>query len=134
MKRALLILVAYIATLTVVVTATARDKTPRRVVGHGQIRFAGLGPERWAAKWRREHRLNIALRRRLAARVDRIVWLVDAFQCIHRFEGSWTDTGAPYWGGLQFGYSEWHRFGGSFAPTANLATPAEQIAAGISYH
>ena len=23
------------------------------------------------------------------------------FLCIHRYEGSWTDTGAPYYGGLQ---------------------------------
>ena len=23
------------------------------------------------------------------------------WQCIHRYEGSWRDTGDPYWGGLQ---------------------------------
>lgn len=60
-------------------------------------------------------------------------WLWNAFMCIHSHEGSWTDDGAPYWGGLQFGWSEWQRFGGNFAPSANLATPAEQIAAGIAY-
>lgn len=24
--------------------------------------------------------------------------------CIHRYEGSWTDPNAPYWGGLQMDY------------------------------
>jgi hypothetical protein len=24
-----------------------------------------------------------------------------AWNCIHRYEGSWSDSGAPYWGGLQ---------------------------------
>ena len=24
-----------------------------------------------------------------------------AWQCIHRYEGSWSDSGDPYWGGLQ---------------------------------
>jgi hypothetical protein len=60
-------------------------------------------------------------------------WLVGAFLCIHSHEGSWTDDGAPYWGGLQFGWSEWQRFGGRYAPQANLATPMQQIAAGIAY-
>jgi hypothetical protein len=26
---------------------------------------------------------------------------VSAWTCIHRHEGSWTDSGSPYWGGLQ---------------------------------
>jgi hypothetical protein len=60
-------------------------------------------------------------------------WLVDAFMCIHSHEGSWTDDGAPYWGGLQFGWSEWQRFGGMYAAQANYATPEQQIQAGINY-
>ena len=60
-------------------------------------------------------------------------WLVNAFLCIHSHEGAWNDSGAPYWGGLQFGWSEWQRYGGQYAPSADLATPAEQIAAGIAY-
>jgi hypothetical protein len=28
-------------------------------------------------------------------------WAVNGFSCIHRYEGSWRDTGDPYWGGLQ---------------------------------
>jgi len=37
----------------------------RRVVGHGQIRFDGIGPERWAQRWRQERHLVTALRQQL---------------------------------------------------------------------
>ena len=58
------------------------------------------------------------------------------FLCIHHYEGSWTDTGAPYYGGLQMGIG----FQQTYAPqllypkgrtgpmvTANHWTPLEQI-------
>jgi hypothetical protein len=32
--------------------------------------------------------------------------------CIHRYEGSWTDSGSPYWGGLQMDYSFQATYGG----------------------
>jgi hypothetical protein len=31
--------------------------------------------------------------------------------CIHHYEGSWTDSGSPYWGGLQMDYSFQARYG-----------------------
>ena len=50
--------------------------------------------------------------------------------CIHHYEGSWTDTGDPYWGGLQMSVS----FQRHYAPwlfrhkgTADHWTPLEQI-------
>lgn len=52
------------------------------------------------------------------------------FMCIHKYEGSWTDSGAPYYGGLQMDYG----FQSSYAPellrnkgTADHWTPLEQI-------
>lgn len=52
------------------------------------------------------------------------------FTCIHGYEGSWTDTGAPYYGGLQMDSG----FQGHYASTQLLAkgtanhwTPLEQI-------
>lgn len=36
-----------------------------RVVGHGQIRFDGAGPERWALRYHREQKLVGQLRRQL---------------------------------------------------------------------
>ena len=52
------------------------------------------------------------------------------FLCIHRFEGSWTDSGGPYYGGLQMDLG----FQRTYAPrllrakgTADHWTPLEQI-------
>jgi hypothetical protein len=53
-----------------------------------------------------------------------------AFLCIHRYEGSWTDSDGPYYGGLQMDLGFQH----TYAPrllrqkgTANHWTPLEQI-------
>lgn len=53
-----------------------------------------------------------------------------AWLCIHRYEGSWTDGGAPYYGGLQMDLG----FQSHYAPwllrqkgTADHWTPLEQI-------
>lgn len=111
------------------------DDGHRRQLGRGQIRFDGAGPEQWAARFRRERRAVITMRRELAAKVSRLVYLVDAFQCIHGYEGAWTaNTGNGYRGGLQFGPREWRLYGGRYAPSADMAAPSEQIAAGIAYH
>jgi len=53
------------------------------------------------------------------------------FLCIHRFEGSWSDAGDPYWGGLQMDWSFMRTYGGefvrAFGPASNW-TPAMQLA------
>jgi hypothetical protein len=53
-----------------------------------------------------------------------------ALLCIHHYEGSWTDSGAPFWGGLQMNYG----FQATYGPwllrhkgTADHWTPLEQI-------
>jgi hypothetical protein len=64
--------------------------------------------------------------RRLAAHPPHL----EQFLCIHRYEGSWTDGGGPYYGGLQMDVG----FQQTYAPrlfrkkgTANRWTPLEQI-------
>lgn len=50
--------------------------------------------------------------------------------CIHRYEGSWSDHGAPYWGGLQMDYSFQESYGGWLLRTKGTAdhwTSLEQI-------
>jgi hypothetical protein len=52
------------------------------------------------------------------------------FLCIHRYEGSWTDTGDPYWGGLQMDVSFQRTYGGYLFQkkgTADNWSPLEQI-------
>jgi hypothetical protein len=142
-RRLAVCAIALYAGLLVIVTTsraalvvfTSASHEHERKIGYGQIRFDGAGPERWAQRWRVQHRQVLALRRALAQRLDRVIWLVDAFQCIHSYEGAWSsNTGNGYWGGLQFGSREWQRFGGQFATRADLASPSQQIAAGISYY
>ena len=53
-----------------------------------------------------------------------------AFMCIHHYEGSWTDTGAPFWGGLQMNYGFQAAYGSYLLRTKGTAdhwTPLEQI-------
>jgi hypothetical protein len=78
---------------------------------------------------------KLALRRwvRLARRARRLAehppHYAD-FMCIHRYEGSWTDSGAPYYGGLQMNLGFQAAYGGWLLRTkgtANRWTPLEQI-------
>jgi hypothetical protein len=53
-----------------------------------------------------------------------------AWLCIHHYEGSWTDTGDPYWGGLQMDISFQRTYGSwlfRHKGTADHWTPLEQI-------
>jgi hypothetical protein len=55
---------------------------------------------------------------------------VRAFLCIHHYEGSWTDGGAPYYGGLQMDWGFMSTYGRHLLRTKGTAdhwTPLEQI-------
>jgi hypothetical protein len=55
---------------------------------------------------------------------------LSAWLCIHRYEGSWTDTGAPYYGGLQMDVGFQRHYGADLLRskgTADRWTPLEQI-------
>jgi hypothetical protein len=67
-----------------------------------------------------------------------------AWRCIHRYEGSWTDPNAPYWGGLQMSIEFQRAFGRYLLRrkgTADRWTRAEQmwtaekaLRAGLGFH
>jgi hypothetical protein len=53
-----------------------------------------------------------------------------AWLCIHNYEGSWQDDGAPYYGGLQMDMAFMARYGARLLAakgTANNWTPLEQM-------
>jgi hypothetical protein len=55
---------------------------------------------------------------------------LNAWLCIHHYEGSWTDSGGPYWGGLQMDLSFQETYGGwllRHKGTADHWSPLEQI-------
>jgi hypothetical protein len=136
-KPAVVLVTAYLSVLTFVVACVA-SAAQERVVGYGQVKFRGAGPEKWALRFRRERRQVRSLRQLLAKRLPRIVYLVDSFQCIHRGEGGWSaNTGNGYYGGLQMDVG----FQRTYAPdllrskgTADRWTPAEQMATAIVAH
>jgi hypothetical protein len=54
----------------------------------------------------------------------------DEWVCIHQFEGSWNDSGWPYYGGLQMDLDFQASYGGSLLAakgTADNWTPVEQM-------
>lgn len=76
-------------------------------------------------------RMIRTLRRSLRASVGTPGGLARAFLCIHSFEASWTDSNAPYWGGLQFDAAFMSTYGGAFLRawgTADHWQPFIQIA------
>lgn len=54
------------------------------------------------------HKLQRASRRVISGS-DMHIWM-----CIHSYEGSWTDSGAPYWGGLQMDLTFQQTYGPNF--------------------
>ena len=68
----------------------------------------------WLKRYAKRH-ISHAQQRMIPSIPHRAGWL-----CIHRYEGSWTDSGDPYWGGLQmdvgfmltYGKDMIRRFGG----------------------
>lgn len=89
-------------------------------------------------KWKQKLRKLISVRddarEKIAAlRAPPLPPHYSAWLCIHSHEGSWTDDGAPYYGGLQFGWNEWKTYGGKYASQANFATPLEQMWAAEAY-
>ena len=64
------------------------------IVGRRRVRLtAPLGSPRAYVFWRRQARVVLRIAKNPP---HKSAWL-----CIHRFEGSWGDSGDPYWGGLQ---------------------------------
>jgi hypothetical protein len=99
---------------------------PPRSVRRGLSGRSVLRLRKLAKRWHhREH----AAWRRANHPPDFAGWL-----CIHRYEGSWTDPGSPYWGGLQMDLSFQATYGGwllQHKGTADHWSPLEQIWAAV---
>jgi hypothetical protein len=76
---------------------------------------------------------RIRVWRRIAVQVEGIAQHPPhqrAWACIHRYEGSWTDAGGPYYGGLQMDLGFQRTYGRELLAhkgTANNWTPLEQM-------
>lgn len=84
-------------------------------------------------------RFGAAERREAIARIDAAAQAAalaalpphyNEWLCIHRYEGSWDDPGAPYYGGLQMDWGFMRAYGGWLLDskgTADNWTPLEQM-------
>lgn len=81
-RATIVMLTAFACFLVVVTTARAllsgldphsRGDGHRRVLGHGQIRFDGRGPEAWAWRFHRERRKTRTLRHRMKRTLSAVV-------------------------------------------------------------
>jgi hypothetical protein len=76
---------------------------------------------------------RIRVWRRFSARVESVATHpphLRQWTCIHRYEGSWTDIGSPYYGGLQMDLGFQRAYGAALLArkgTANHWTPLEQM-------
>ena len=89
-------------------------------------RFPTLGHVGLRRAWSIWHRRAAAAKHVFSrGPAHRLAWL-----CIHRYEGSWTDGGSPYYGGLQMDVGFQETYGRAlFAAkgTADHWTPLEQM-------
>jgi hypothetical protein len=96
---------------------------PRSAYGASAESVRSLAYRQWVVNlWRQR-----AVRAKLQAQnpPHKAQWL-----CIHRFEGSWSDPGSPYYGGLQMDREFQATYGGSLLRakgTADHWTPLEQM-------
>ena len=145
MKRVVLSLFAFTAVVAVTVGSVSMARanpaledidTYRRVTWKWQ-RLMG---ERKTPSFRHELRAGHAYRtmiRRMWRLRARRAWRramnpphEAAWRCIQRYEGSWNDTGAPYYGGLQMDLSFQQAYGPDLLRrkgTADNWTPVEQM-------
>lgn len=146
MMPKLLVLTAALVAAGVTGTTEAQA---HRLSGHpstlrGQLKLAKMqlkhdtlaGDHHWIARDRAYVKFlqrKLAPKRYLASAQS---WLVNAFLCIHRYEGAWNDYGDPYWGGLQMDRSFMYHYGGwairKFGGFANVWPPGVQIAVAIT--
>ena len=139
------------ATITTTTTSSVSARPGGRTIAYWNrhIRSFRAGTRRWLTVIR--GRPPVRVSRSLAARsLDGLRQLARAWRhrehaawrrashppgfagwlCIHHYEGSWTDSGGPYWGGLQMDFSFQEAYGGwllRHKGTADHWSPLEQI-------
>jgi hypothetical protein len=97
----------------------------QRVMGMRLIRALPHAPRALEARAPLWRRVAVRTRRRAQHPPHLGGWL-----CIHRYEGSWRDSGGPYYGGLQMDLSFQRRYGAHLLARkgpANHWTPLEQM-------
>ena len=111
-------------TVAVVLTAAAIGQTAQAQV-NTKVEIATFRQHTWqlqsvvgerlsrtsySERWAKSRRYLVWVRNLWRSRFQRIKYVysnpprLQSWLCIHRYEGSWSDSGAPYYGGLQMDY------------------------------
>lgn len=76
-------------------------------------------------------RVHLRWSERQLARYWSMLGNVSAWNCIHRYEGAWTDSGDPYWGGVQMDQQFQRTYGSdmlrAYGGLANVWHPYDQM-------
>jgi hypothetical protein len=100
----------------------AQSAKPRRHVNPALVRRLRTTAWRWQTVIGMRHARSVAPLQSARAlhywrrQVRHVSWLAAhpphkrGWLCIHRFEGSWSDSGDPYWGGLQMDRGFMHTY------------------------
>ncbi len=103
-----------------------RLNEPRWPTRHLERQASRAYLHRLVGLWRdRHHDAKQRLRAAMSRPAHYWAWI-----CIHSHEGSWTDSGAPFWGGLQMDYGFQQTYGAGLLArkgTADHWTPLEQM-------
>ena len=125
-----------------VLLRSQRAKTPRRHVDAALVRRLRRTTWRWQSVIGVRRAQSAAPLRSPSAlrywrrQIRQVSWLAAhpphkrGWLCIHRFEGSWGDSGDPYWGGLQMDRGFMRTYAPSFLLRKGWAdrwTPLEQM-------
>jgi len=104
-----------------------------QILSHRHWEAAGTVPEPSIVLWHRRMLRN-ALRDLEGIRSKLRYFLVPHYSswlCIHRYEGAWTDSGDPYWGGLQMDRGFMSTYGSDmikkYGGYANVWSPLDQM-------
>jgi len=109
-----------------------RDETWRwdDVMSTSRPRYGGYAERSHSLRYRRSVLSLWVQRAEQARQAAQHPPRLKAWLCIHRYEGSWTDPNAPYYGGLQMDMGFMQAYGAALLRrkgTADHWTPLEQI-------
>ena len=146
MKRVILLLSVLVAVCGLVAGSLTTSASANPLLDdintyrHITWKWQRLMQEPRTVSWRHERRAGVEYRtiiRRLWQKRAATAWRraqnpphEAAWRCIHRYEGSWNDPNAPYYGGLQMDLSFQRAYGAELLArkgTADNWTPVEQM-------
>jgi hypothetical protein len=124
-------LAAFDAVLVTNTTALTTDSVQRACTTIQKDQRFHAAQVRWVAKSLTTNVVRLKKQEEEARAISGSVGNTSAWECIHSHEGSWTDSGDPFWGGLQMDRGFMETYGADmirkYGGYANLWSPQDQM-------